>query len=117
MVNKRLGNEVYVTILNKAKDTREDMQSESFKVDMLTILMYQVGPDGHERLYVPIKMRPIIFEYAHDKHGHDRVNRVYNKLRLNIYMPKLRKLIEQFVTACDLWDVEEDQYYDEHESW
>ena len=64
--------------------------------------MYKISPDGHERLCIPSALHQTLFKYVHDNQGHEGAGRVYDRLRLNVYMPKLKRLVEKYVTSCPI---------------
>ena len=60
----RLG-AIYNDLVKRFKDSLRDEDGpitirESFRIDAGTKLMYQIGQDGHDRLYVPAKMHQTV---------------------------------------------------------
>lgn len=100
----RLGS-IYKDILKRIESTtnQEDGPTttrESFRVDPETKLMYQMTDIGHERLCIPSKLHRVVLKAAHDAQAHQGVGRVIERLRQNLYIPGVRRVVEKYVHTC-----------------
>lgn len=100
----RLGS-IYRDIMTRIKKTEQEeggpiTTRESFRIDMDTKLMYQMSSTGHERLCIPAKLYRPVLATVHDKRAHQGVSRMINRLQQNVYIPGVRKVVEEYVYAC-----------------
>lgn len=96
---------VYRDICKRAEDTTNHEAGpvttrETFRVDLTTKLMYQMSSEGHERLCLPVKTQRVFLQWAHDRLGHQGVTRVCDRLRRNAFIPRLRKVVRDYINAC-----------------
>jgi hypothetical protein len=66
---------IYNDIIKRSRDTSNHEDGPvttrgSFRVDLDSKLMYQMGSEGYERLCVPAKLLPVILKVAHDRQAH-----------------------------------------------
>jgi hypothetical protein len=61
------------------------------------------APTQPDQLVVPASNRSLLIEYKHEgEHaGHPGAKRTFEKLRLRYWWPRLRKDVEDYVTACE----------------
>lgn len=96
---------IYNDILDRCSRNQEDgdpplTTRETFRVDLDTKLMYQMSPDGRERLYVPVSLHKEILEVAHDSYAHQERLGTTERVRQSMYIPHLRRLVEQYIQSC-----------------
>ena len=52
------------------------------------------------RLCISKKCQKRFFQYDHDDHVHEKIHRIYDLLTRSIFIPKMRKLIVEYVINC-----------------
>jgi len=73
---------------------------ESFRIDTTSRLLFQMEAEGHERLCIPREcVRPLL-EYAHDRQAHAGRHRTIARLRANLFIPNLRRIVMDYVAGC-----------------
>ena len=96
---------LYSLMVETMKRTKDEeggpkLIRESFTLDPSTMLLYQGPPGEHRRLCIPKKLYKQVFQAAHDKKAHQGTNRVVDRLRQNIYIPRLKQRVHEYVSGC-----------------
>ena len=95
---------VYKNITKRAgqDDGHGSTTLHSFRYDRDTKLLYFVEPDGRERLCLPEALHNQVLKYAHEQAGHEGIGRTYSRIRENVYLHRLRKVVEKYVHSCPI---------------
>ena len=65
-------------------------------------LVYLKNKFHSKRLCISKKFHKKLLQYAHDEHVHGGIHRTYDLLSKSVYMPKMKKLINEYVTTCSI---------------
>lgn len=97
---------IYRKMRDRIRETAHEPEGpvttlEQFRLDRRSKLLYLYDPIvGNDRLCIPFLLRQKIFEIAHDYRAHQGIHRTYNTLRTQIFIPKLKKALTEYIVAC-----------------
>ena len=95
---------IYKKLQNQVKSTKRDVKTtyHSFRFDRPSQLLYFLEKNGHERLCIPSRLYSTVLTHAHDDKSHDGIDRTYYRIRQNVYIPRLWKIVEDYVKGCPI---------------
>jgi hypothetical protein len=96
-IHKHLSDQVERT---KNDEDEANTTYQFYRLNSDTGLLYLVSQPDPNRLCIPKALEKEVLEYAHDKHAHGEVHRTYDLLRRSVFMPKMKKLVHDYVTSC-----------------
>jgi hypothetical protein len=104
LFNDLILDKIYRHIIKKIKkikaiDRIPIIIQKLFRFDLKNKLFYQIRSHGHEKLYILFKLHRIILEYIYDKIIYQDITRICDRFRLNIYILRLRKIIEKYINT------------------
>ena len=98
---KKVYNEIRSSIEeNTANAEYPTTTRETFRLDIDTGLLFQMAPDGQERLCIPAALHREVLRTAHDQVGHPGRTRTCERIRTTLYIPHLRKLAAAYISSC-----------------
>ena len=96
-VMKKLKNQIEKT---KNNDENPLTEYQVYRLDPKTNLLYVKNKSDSDRICISEKCQKTLLEYEHDQHAHDEIHRIYELLHRSVFMPKMKKLITEYVTSC-----------------
>lgn len=101
---------IYKDIMDRAQKDIDNGDAptttrETFRIDLDSGLMYQMAPNGRERLCIPTELHVDIMRIAHDNMAHQGRLQTCERIRQSMYVPHLRKLVDAYVGSCPVCKV------------
>ena len=98
---------IYNKLQRQSQSTERDKTTtyHLFRFDRPSRLLYFMERNGHERLCLPTKLHETVLAYAHDSKSHDGIDRTYQRIRQNVYLHRLRKVVEDYVKGCPVCQI------------
>ena len=84
----------------KDNETGPNTVYQSYRLDPDSGLLYMVNKSGPDRMCISKKKTQELLQFAHDNQAHGGIHRTYDRLRLSIYFPKMRKTIQEYIDGC-----------------
>ena len=94
---KKLKDQVQETM---DRDEGPNVEYQAYRFDPETGLLYLKNKRNPDRLCIPESCHKRVLHYAHDEHAHGGVHRTHNLLMRSVFIPKMKMLINDYVTSC-----------------
>ena len=111
IANQLLVDKFFVKIMKKLKTPIEKIKNDddesktfyqSYRMNSITNLLYLKSKSNFDKLCISKFNQKRILQYAHDKHVHKEVHRIYELLRRSIFISRMRLLVKKYVITCSV---------------
>ena len=84
----------------KNNEKNSSTKYQVYRLNFETDLLYVKNRSNFDKICIFEKCQKALFEYGHDQHAHDEIHRIYELLHRLVFMPKIKKLITDYIISC-----------------